>query len=77
MIHYAWTIEAKGRKPIQKVTTVACLVDVLRILDLPGVAPTDWVAFECCASDHGKYTHNEGGDDEWSLKWTSVTLPGG
>ncbi|KQV39991.1 MULTISPECIES: hypothetical protein [unclassified Rhizobium] len=74
MTHYAWTIEVKGRKPIQKVTTLAGLVEVLRILELPDVAPPEWVTFEGGNADHGKYTHNEGGDDEWSLTWTKVGM---
>lgn len=75
MTHYAWTIEAKGRQPIKKVTTVREMEDVLRILDLPGVAPPDWVLLEAGHDEHGSYTHNEGGDDEWSLKWTKVDDP--
>lgn len=75
MTHYAWTIEAKGRQPINKVTTAREMKDLLRILDLPGVSPPDWVLIEAGHDEHGRYTHNEGGDDEWSLKWTKLDDP--
>ena len=72
MTFYAWTIEAKGRQPIKKVTTLEDIHDVLRVVDLPGFAPPDWVTLEAGIADHGTYTHNEGADDEWSLTWTKV-----
>ncbi|MCV9965689.1 hypothetical protein OIU34_27835 [Pararhizobium sp. BT-229] len=75
MTHYAWTLTAHGRQDIQKVTTLAELEDILRILDLPGLAPPDWVIANGWAHDvpgHGHYTHNEGSKDEWSLTWTKV-----
>ncbi len=72
MTHYAWTIEAKGRQPIKKVTTLEGIRDVLRLLDLPGFFPSDWSSIDVGISDHGNYTHNQGCDDEWSLRWTRV-----
>ncbi|MDQ0323712.1 hypothetical protein QO002_005919 [Pararhizobium capsulatum DSM 1112] len=72
MIPYAWTIEVKGRQTIRKVTTIEEMHDVLRVLDLPGVAPPDCGTLEAWNSVHGSYTHNLGGDDEWSLSWTKV-----
>lgn len=75
MAHYAWTIKAKGRQDVAKVTTLAELEDVLRVLDLPGLMPADWVvmlAESPQSPDHGHYVHNEDGDDQWSLTWTKV-----
>ncbi|WEZ84633.1 hypothetical protein P6U16_08695 [Rhizobium sp. 32-5/1] len=51
---------------------IAEMVDVLRILDLEGVAPAEFVTIEVEVSEHGTYIHNQGGDDEWSLTWTKV-----
>ncbi|CAN7601806.1 hypothetical protein LJR235_004409 [Pararhizobium sp. LjRoot235] len=72
MTHYAWTIKARGRQDIKNVTTLAGIYDVLRIIDLPGFAPPEFVTMGAEISDHGHYTYNEGGDDEWSLIWTKV-----
>ncbi|MDQ0323980.1 hypothetical protein QO002_006187 [Pararhizobium capsulatum DSM 1112] len=47
MTHYAWTIEAKGRQTIQKVTTIEDMHDVLRVLELPGVAPPHTGSRKC------------------------------
>ncbi|WP_075293329.1 hypothetical protein [Pararhizobium arenae] len=74
MTHYAWTIEAKGRLPIKKVTILEGLHVVLRVLGRPGFFPLDWPAAEVGISDHGKYTYDEGGVDKWSLTWTRVGL---
>ena len=73
--HYAWTIRYPGRQDIQKVTTVDGLENTLRILQLPGLAPAEFVTIEVEASHRGTYTHNQGGDDEWSLTWTKVDEP--
>ena len=70
--HYAWTIRYPGRQDIQKVTTIADLEDVLRLLQLPGIAPAEFVTDEVAASRHGTYTYNHGGDDEWLLTWTHI-----
>lgn len=72
MTIYAWTIKVPGRKDIQHVTTLAELCDYLRVLDLPGVAPPEFVTLDAEVSDHGTYHHNEGSMDEWSLTWTKV-----
>lgn len=71
-MHYAWTIKAKGRQNIERVTTLADLQDTLRILSMPGLAPPDWIIMGAEGeefADHGRYIHNEGGKDEWSLNW--------
>jgi hypothetical protein len=44
----------------------------LRLLDLPGVDPADWVTFDMEASVDGSYSHGKGSRDEWSLTWTKV-----
>ncbi len=75
MSHYAWTIKARGRQDIQKVTTLAELHDILQILELPGLAPPDWVITGAESNEiagHGHYIQNEGGKDEWSLAWTKL-----
>ena len=43
MNHYAWTIKYRGREDIRHVTTLAGLYDVLRALELPGLAPPAFV----------------------------------
>lgn len=53
MTHYEWTIEVKSRRPIRKVTTVRKMEDVLRICDLPGVAPPNRVLLEAGYDEHG------------------------
>lgn len=75
MTHYAWTIRVHGWHDLQKVTTLAELRDILDILELPGIAPPDWVIMDSGSNEvagHGRYTHNEGGKDEWSISWTLV-----
>ena len=55
----------KTRTPgIKKVTTLDELRDVLRVLDLPGLAPPEFVTLEAEVSSHGTYTHDEGSMDE-------------
>ncbi|MDQ0323537.1 hypothetical protein QO002_005743 [Pararhizobium capsulatum DSM 1112] len=76
MIPYAWTIEANGRQPLQRVTTIEEMHDVLRVLDLPGVVPPDCVTWDAWNGARGRYTHDCGGDDEWSVSWTRVGGPG-
>ena len=44
----------------------------LRVLDLPGIAPPEFITIDAEVSDHGTYTHDEGSMDEWSLTWTKV-----
>ena len=70
--HYAWTIRYPERQDIQKVTTLDSLENTLRILQLPGLTPAEFVTIEVETSPHGTYTHNQDGDDEWSLTWTKV-----
>lgn len=75
MTHYAWTIKARGRDDIRRVTTLAEMQDVLRILSMPGRAPPDWIiagAENNEIAGHGRYTHNEGGKDAWTLIWTKL-----
>lgn len=75
MTHYAWTIKVHGWHDLQKVTTLAELRDILEILELPGTAPPDWVvmgAWNDEVAGRGRYTHNKGCKDEWSLTWTKV-----
>jgi hypothetical protein len=73
MAHYAWKIKANGRRAIRRVTTLPELHDTLQTLNLPGIAPPEWVikdAWRDQRAGHGRYVHNEGGRDEWSLIWT-------
>lgn len=75
MTHYAWTLKTCGRQDIEKVTTLPELYDILQMLKLPGVAPPRWLTIDPWRDKipgHGRYTHNEGGSDEWSLIWTKV-----
>ncbi len=75
MAHYAWKIKANGRRAIRRVTTLPELHDTLQILRLPGIAPPEWVikdALRDQRGSRGRYVHNEGGRDEWSLVWTKV-----
>lgn len=75
MTHYAWTLRARGRQDIQKVTTLAEMQDTLTMLELPGVISLDWIVSNAPKHNvpgHGHFTHNEGGADEWSLTWTKV-----
>lgn len=81
MTHYAWTIKASGLETIQKVTTLPELHDVLQMLKLPGIAPPAWLTMDPWREEppeDGRYVHNEGGADEWSVVWTKVYYgPGG
>ncbi|KQV31163.1 hypothetical protein ASE23_01970 [Rhizobium sp. Root73] len=72
MTIYAWTIAKPGRQDIKHVSDLAELHEYLRVLDLPGAAPPDWVTMDTGIADHGTYTYNEGSMDEWSLTWTKV-----
>lgn len=69
---YAWTNSKPGRQDIRKVTNLAELCNHLSVLDLPGVAPPEFVSVHTDVPDHGAYTYNEGSADEWSLTWTKV-----
>ncbi|WP_426231979.1 hypothetical protein [Pararhizobium sp. DWP3-4] len=71
MTLYAWTISKPGRQDIKKVSDLDELREYLRVLDLPGVAPPEFVSLDAEVHDHGTYTHN-GGMDEWSMTWTKV-----
>ncbi|CAN7628126.1 hypothetical protein LJR098_006031 [Rhizobium sp. LjRoot98] len=72
MTIYAWTIKVPGHQDVQHVTEFAELCDYLRVMDLPGVAPPEFVTLDAEVHDHGTYIHNEGSVDEWSLTWTKV-----
>lgn len=73
MTHYAWTIRVHGWHDLQKVTTLAELHDILDMLELPGIAPPHWAIMDSgSVTGHGRYTHDEGGKDEWSISWTLV-----
>ncbi|MBB5535660.1 hypothetical protein GGD55_002364 [Rhizobium giardinii] len=44
-------------------------------LELPGGVPPVWILTNTGSSDdagHGRYTHNSGDKDEWSLIWTKL-----
>ena len=73
--HYAWTIKYPGRQDIQKVTTVEELADTLRVLQLPGLAPAEFLTLDVRTLERGSYFHCEGDDEEWSLTWTKVDEP--
>lgn len=53
MTYYAWTIKAPGRQDIKRVTTLADIYGVLRVLELAGTAPPNWLAMDAEISDHG------------------------
>lgn len=69
MSFYAWTISKRG-PDIKEVTTIR---DVLRVLDLPGVAPPEFTTLEAEVADNGSYHHDVGSMDEWSLTWRKVS----
>ncbi|WP_276120393.1 hypothetical protein [Pararhizobium qamdonense] len=73
MNFYAWTISKRGCPDIKEVTTVNEIRDVLRVLDLPGVAPPEFTTLEAEVADHGSYHHDVGSMDQWSLTWTKVS----
>jgi hypothetical protein len=70
MTNYAWTISKPGRQDIKEITTLPELQDVLRVLDLPGIAV--FMNVDQTIPDQGSYTNDEGSMDEWSLTWTKV-----
>ena len=70
--HYAWKLKYTGRQDIAKVTTAAELEEHLRVLQLPGIAPAEFVTVEVEASHRGTYTHNDDGSTQWSLIWTQL-----
>jgi hypothetical protein len=70
MTYYAWTISKPGRQDIKEVTTLPELRDMLRILELPGIA--GFMQADQSIPDHGAYTNDEGSMDEWTLSWTKV-----
>jgi len=65
MTIYAWRISKPGREDIKKVTTLVELRDYLRMLDLLGIAPPEFVTLDAEASDHGIYSH-----PTMKLAWT-------
>jgi hypothetical protein len=70
MTYYAWTISKPGRQDIKEVTTLPELQDMLRILELPGIAV--FMQADQTIPDDGAYTNDEGSMDEWTLRWTKV-----
>ena len=70
MTDYAWRISKPGRQDIKEITTLPELQDVLRVLDLPGIAV--FMRVDQTLPDQGSYTNDEGSMDEWSLTWTKV-----
>ncbi len=57
------------------VTTLDEMQDALMKLELPGGVPPVWILTNTGSSDdagHGRYTHNSGDKDEWSLIWTKL-----
>ncbi|WP_426130231.1 hypothetical protein [Pararhizobium sp. PWRC1-1] len=72
MTIYAWTISKPGRQDIKKVSGLDELRDYLRVVDLHGVAPPEFVTIDAEVHDHGTYSDNGGSMDEWSLTWTKV-----
>jgi hypothetical protein len=73
MIFYAWTISKRGCPDIKEVTTVVEIRDVLRVLDLPGVAPPDFTTLEVQVADNRSYQHDVGDMDQWSLTCRRVS----
>ncbi|WP_421869061.1 hypothetical protein [Pararhizobium sp.] len=73
MNYYAWTISKRGCPDIKEVTTLDEIRDVLRVLDLPGVAPPEFATLEAEVADNGSYHHDVGGIDPWSLRWRKVS----
>jgi hypothetical protein len=72
MTIYAWTIKVPGRKDVQHVTDLEELCAYLRVMDLPGAAPLEFITIDAEVSNHGIYIHGEGSMEEWSLTWTKV-----
>jgi hypothetical protein len=73
MTFYAWTISKRGYPNIKEITTLDEICEVLRVLNLPGVAPPEFTTLEAEVADHGSYHHNMGGMDQWSLTWRKVS----
>ena len=72
---YRWTIAAKGKRDIERVSTLEELERILEILALPGARPSKWIIAEALASEtngHSEYVYNRGGSDEWRLVWHVV-----
>ncbi len=77
MTQYVWTLRAPGIRNLQRVTTLEEMQETLMVLELPGGVPPAWILTNTGSSDdagHGHYTHNAGGNDEWSLTWTRLDL---
>ncbi len=75
MTQFVWTLRAPGVHDLQRVTTLDEMQDALMKLELPGGVPPAWILTNTGSGDaagHGRYTHNAGGKDEWSLAWTML-----
>jgi hypothetical protein len=73
MTLYAWTITMHGRQSIERVSGLDEMEETLRILDLPGVSPPDWIISEIVANGHeatGRWDHPGTEEERWSLTWT-------
>jgi hypothetical protein len=74
MTQLIWTLRVRGRRDLQRVTTIDEMQDTLVRLELPGGVPPGWILTNTGASDeagHG-HTHDADGVDEWSLTWTKL-----
>jgi hypothetical protein len=75
MTQYVWTLRAPRIHDLRRVTTLDEMQDALINLELSGGVPPAWILTNTGFSDvagHGRYTHNAGGKDEWSLTWTKL-----
>lgn len=72
---YAWTLRARGRQDLQRVTTLDEMLDTLMMLELPGGVPPGWIMTNRWNGDiagFGHYIHDSGSKVEWSLTWTKL-----
>ncbi len=78
MPKYEWTISARNKENIHRVTDAEELEETLRILKLPGEKPTQWawvLSENPEWGGQGRFVHNAGGEDEWSLTWSKIDEP--
>ncbi|PWE52787.1 hypothetical protein DEM27_28715 [Metarhizobium album] len=69
---FAYTLTVKGKQPIKGIGPMEDLQSLIAQMELPSTAPPDWITANPTITglDGSKiYIHDEGGKDEWRLRW--------
>lgn len=70
---FTYTLTPKGQQPIKGMGSLDDLQAFIIQMNLPGTSPADWIVANPTIVDNVTgaliYIHDEGGPDEWRLRW--------